>query len=855
MVAKRAAVNEVAFGPNDGPQSAAFASTADVTVYGGGAGGGKRLRLDEPIPTPSGWTAMGSLRVGDAVLGADGQPVEVVWCSEVEENPDAWELEFDDGTTIQCDADHQWVTLTDDERDAHARLTEGYRATRRASRPRRVGGKKSAKFTAAISARNARLAKPKVAPPPARGNVRTTSEIVATLRVGKAGRSNHCVLNPEPLDLPRAALPIDPYTLGAWLGDGTSSCGDITGLDPEVWETVELAGYTVLHSARNRLRHCVKGLVGQLRSLGVLRNKHIPAEYLRASAAQRIELLRGLCDTDGHACEDGGVEFTTTSAALRDGFMELLATLGIKPSCCAGRAMLRGRDISAKWRIGFFTSISCFRIGRKTSRQKTAGFRGVHDRRYIVDARKVPPVPMRCIAVASESRTYLASRRMVVTHNTHVALQRFAYHADRYPGYAGIIFRREMPMVTVGGGLWEEAMGMFPIFGAKPNSGNYSWRFRRRSMVQFRGLQLAVDVIGYQGAQLAEFCFEEATHFLESQFWYLFSRLRTKCGMKARCLLTCNPDPDSWVRKLVDWWIGPEGFPLQERAGKKRYFFRDGNALVWGNTPDEVRELLPHVDWSAADAEGNLENKPGSMRFIPALLKDNPKGDPGYAARLSQLPLVERERLKGGNWNIRNAAGNVFKREWYEIVDSVPGDILKKGRYWDLAATEPNPDNKDPDWTRGVKMSRHKSGLFLIHDVASLRGRAFAVDNLVQATAQQDGKDWTQGFWQDPGQAGKSEAERYRRELAGYPVKIHRASKDKITNAKAASSQAEGRNVKLLRGPWNDAFLAEHEAFPDFGHDDIVDGESLGMIDLTTGIQDRGPAITIPSSRGSSRGM
>lgn len=440
---------------------------------------------------------------------------------------------------------------------------------------------------------------------------------------------------------------------------------------------------------------------------------------------------------------------------------------------------------------------------------------------------------------------------------TFVTLQRFAYHADRYPGYAGIIFRREMPMVTVGGGLWEEAMGLYPIFGAKPNSANFTWRWPKRSLVQFRSLQHATDVINYQGAQLAEFCLEEATHFLESQFWYMFSRLRTKCGMRARCMLTCNPDPDSWVRKLIDWWIGEDGFPIPERAGKKRYFYRDGSELCWGDTADEVREKLPHIDWTASDPEGNLLNKPDSLRFIPALLKDNPKGDPSYAARLNQLPLVERERLKGGNWNIRNAAGTMFKKPWFKIIDSVPGDdpILKKGRYWDLAATEPSQDNKDPDWTRGVKMSRHKSGMFLIHNVASLRGRAFAVDNLVKTSAEQDGKDWTQGFWQDPGAAGKSEAERYRRELAGYAVKIHRASKDKITNAKAASSQAEGGNIVLLRGPWNDAYLAEHEAFPDFGHDDIVDGESLGMIDLTTGIQDTGPAITIPSSRGSGRGM
>lgn len=405
-------------------------------------------------------------------------------------------------------------------------------------------------------------------------------------------------------------------------------------------------------------------------------------------------------------------------------------------------------------------------------------------------------------------------------------LFRFGWHADKYPGYYGAIFRREMPMVTAGGGLWEESMQLYPIWGARPNVTMHEWRWPRgRSLVQFRSLQHEKDVLNYQGAQLAEFCLEEATHFPESALWYLLSRLRSSCGMKPRACLTFNPDPDSWVRKLIDWYIGPDGFVLPERAGKKRYFVRDGDELVWGSAPDEVRALVPHV-----------RSEPMSFRFIPSMLSDNPKIDPTYAERLEALPLVERMRLKGGNWNIRHAAGTVFQRSWLEVLDHVPNDVVSIGRYWDLAATEPHAQNKDPDWTRGVKMSRHRSGLIVIHDVVSLRARPAAVDALVLATAQQDGRGCTQGFWQDPGQAGKSEVERYRVMLAGHVVKVVRASENKLTYAKATSSLAEGGFVKLLRAPWNDAYLAEHEAFPDGGHDDIVDAESLGVLDLTSGV-------------------
>jgi predicted phage terminase large subunit-like protein len=420
---------------------------------------------------------------------------------------------------------------------------------------------------------------------------------------------------------------------------------------------------------------------------------------------------------------------------------------------------------------------------------------------------------------------------------TYGVLLRMGVHADQYPGYRGIIFRRVMPMVTMGGGLWDESRGLFqPVFGAVSNAANYTWRFSRgRSSIQFRSLQHESDMVHYQGAQLAEFCFDEATHFEESQFWLLFSRLRTKCGLKARCILTCNPDPDSWVRKLIDWWIGADGLAIDDRAGKKRYFRRDGDELIWGDTAEEVRAKSPH-----------LTSAVSSIRFIPARLADNPRGDESYRGRLEALPLVERERLLGGNWNVRAAAGNVFKREWFEILDRPPPDdpIVKVGRYWDLAATEPNAENRDPDWTRGIKMARTKSGLFLILDLVSTRSRPHAVDALIEATVKQDGMPCAQGFWQDPGSAGKAEAERRRRSLAGHIVRIQLAAHDKVTYARPASSQAEGRNIKLIRGPWNDAYLSEHQAFPTKGvHDDIVDAESLGMHDLTKGISSGGALV------------
>lgn len=407
-------------------------------------------------------------------------------------------------------------------------------------------------------------------------------------------------------------------------------------------------------------------------------------------------------------------------------------------------------------------------------------------------------------------------------------LFRFGWHADTYPGYYGAIFRREMPMVTAGGGLWEESMKLYPIWRARPNLSTHEWRWPSRSLIQFRSIQHEKDVLNYQGAQLAEFALEEATHFPESVFWYLLSRLRSNCGMRPRACLTFNPDPDSWVRKLIDWYIGEDGFAIPERAGQKRYFLRDGDELVWGSSREEVRDVAPHV-----------KSVPLSFRFIPSMLADNPKIDQSYKDKLDALPLVERERLKGGNWNIRNSAGTVFNREWFDIIERVPSDVVQVTRGWDLAATEPHQQNKDPDWTRGVKVSLHKSGLFVVQSVVSKRARPHEVDQLLLETAHTDGRTVRQRFWQDPGAAGKAEAARIIRLLAGFDVAFTPAVEDKVTYSKATSSQAEGGNVKLLRGHWNTEYLNEHQAFPEGKHDDIVDSESRAVLDLTSNPQMR----------------
>lgn len=383
-------------------------------------------------------------------------------------------------------------------------------------------------------------------------------------------------------------------------------------------------------------------------------------------------------------------------------------------------------------------------------------------------------------------------------------LFRMAVHADQYPGYYGVIFRRESTQITGGGGLWEESTKMFPIWGAKPrHSPNLDWRFPNRSMIEFRHLQHAGDEVAHHGKQYAEVAFDELTTFLEQQFWYLLSRLRSTCGFRPCAVATCNPDSDSWVRQLIDWWIGADGLALDERAGKKRYFVRDGNTLVWGDSQAECRARAPHIDM-----------RPMSLRFIPARLSDNPRGDPTYADRLKALPQVERERLLGGNWNVRAVAGSYFKRHYFPVVEAVPGQVVARVRGWDLAATEPSATNPDPDWTVGVKLALLADGRYVVEHVVRERVSPGKVERLLRVTAEQDGIGCVQAYWEDPAQAGKVQKHGIVQLLSGFRVLFERAAEDKETYAGPPSSDAEHGKFLMVRGPWNDAFLGVLEGFP-----------------------------------------
>ena len=351
---------------------------------------GKGLALATPIATPSGWTAMGDLRVGDVVFGGDGKPC----CVTAAYEPrllDCWRVTFANGSELVADGDHLW--LVQDRNGA----TRGSRMN---------GGKQTRPWV-----------------------VENTRKIAANpVRYG--------VPLPGAIELPdRDDLPLDPYVFGAWLGDGHTASPMMTIAEPEIVGYITDAGIPCRKMASGKYAWSLapegwRGVRGNpspvkaaLRELGVLGDKHIPVPYLRSGKSQRIALLQGLMDTDGsvYPNESGysRCEFTTTCRRLADDVLALTRSLGIHSKVHESRATLNGRDISARWRIRFTTALPVFRLTRKLARLNgSPGERKIRNRNGVASAEPVDSVPTRCIEVDSIDRTFLAGYGLIPTHNS-----------------------------------------------------------------------------------------------------------------------------------------------------------------------------------------------------------------------------------------------------------------------------------------------------------------------------------------------------------------------------------------------------------------------------------------------------
>jgi replicative DNA helicase len=353
-----------------------------LIVIAGRPAMGKALALETPLPTPFGWTTMGDVVVGDWLMGADGRPTQVVAATGVLLERPCYEVEFDDGSVIVADAQHQWLTET--------------RASRQSA-------------------------------------VRTTQEIAETLRGAKADtRPNHSVPAALPLQLDQHHLPIGPYALGVWLAAGRPALARMTSDDAEISWHIEAERLTL-----------DEGL-DQLDRIGVLNNKHIPTEYLRASEEQRRALLAGLLDSEATVSPAGAVQITVMDAQLARNVYELAVSLGYR--CGFTTRPLNGHTTSdTAYTTSFTPADNPFRLERKrlALKERASQHTPRIGARFIVDVRPIQSVPVRCVEVDNAAHLYLAGYSMIPTHNSTLGLD-IARAASIRANQTSVLFSLEM---------------------------------------------------------------------------------------------------------------------------------------------------------------------------------------------------------------------------------------------------------------------------------------------------------------------------------------------------------------------------------------------------------------------------
>ena len=368
-------------------------SKASEIVFMKGAQIGGALSLDTPLPTPDGWTTMGEIKIGDKIFDDKGLPCTVVGKSKIFENNQCYQITFSDGSKIVCDHIHRWTVW--DEKKYETRKQK----------------------------------------------IVSTPEIHKNFK-HRLVRNRYSIPVARPILCESKQLPIDPYLLGVWLGDGNRHTGFLYLNSDDSSEI--LSKIDREKRIRNALGKChevkLKNFCRDLRLSGFLKNKVIPQNYLRSSYEQRLSLLHGLMDTDGSITDKGRCELTNVDRAIIDGTCELLSSLGVKFSVYNSMSMnscRRKRQSPPRplWRISFTTfDIVPFSLKRKVAKLHKSGRISETQKRRIIDVKEIDQVKTACIEVDSPSHLYLCGKTMIPTHNSECGNNWVAYCIDYVPG-------------------------------------------------------------------------------------------------------------------------------------------------------------------------------------------------------------------------------------------------------------------------------------------------------------------------------------------------------------------------------------------------------------------------------------
>lgn len=744
----------------------------------------KEIAHSTPICTPRGWRTHGDLLVGDQVFGPDGEPTEVIGVSAEDKFAD-YEITFSTRETIKCHGDHLWRVC-----DRWATDINAWKVV----------------------------------------NTRWLAE-----QSGPADRNRFFIPDTWCLQFPhRDDLPLHPYFLGCWLGDGSSISPIITHdvNDAEHIEKLKRLGYRVERSRAGNGATVISAFTHQdinakLRNLNIFGNKRIPEAYLLSSKEQRLELLAGLVDTDGCLVKDTHkVKITTCDPALADDYQKLIVSLGFRPHLTLYDAPGYGEYKSDKtvFVIGFQPDGP---IPTAIPRKTATRFDFARRKRAITGIKKSSsPESARCITVARPDGLYVVGRTNLVTHNSLIASV-----------------------------LWEAwEWGPAGLPGLRYLTTSYTETYARRDARKMRDLVLSE---WYQTLWPSVVLTRDNEMDFENT---------AKGGRRAMPFASLTAGRGN--RVVLD---DPHSVSTVESDTEREHAVRLFRESVTSRLNDPAHDAILVImhRLHPKDVCGEIERLGLDyvklvlpMEYEPKSIVHSPFYEDPRTGEMELLcpervprEIVEQNKMELGshayNTQFQQHAsareGGMFKRHWFKIVDAVPADVTATVRRWDLAASE-----DEGDWTVGLRMSmtggrsvqlpavapvrpggdyrpagaRTIGGQFYVEDVVRLREGGARMRAAIQTIASQDGSACNIVVPQDPGQAGKDQASSIIGENAGYRISAERETGKKETRAEPFAAQCEAGNIYLLRGPWNEAFIDELCEFPNGRADDQVDAAS-----------------------------
>lgn len=566
--------------PQPGLQEKLCSCEANLIFICGAASSGKAQPYDAKVLTPHGFVEMGTLKVGDTITGANGKPQKVLQIFE-QGIRDICKIVFVDGGCVECDYDHLWkITTTLIKKNKQQMIVD----------------------------------------------TRTLIDMM-NARDGKYGSVRNIfmpLVGAVEYDQTKYELPIDPYVLGVIIGDGCTrtktSKPRISTPDVEVIDKIISHGYEMrqLTSSELEWQFEDRSIIDKLKSLGLWDclsyDKFIPKQYLMSSIENRMELLRGLMDTDGSASGHSSAEFSTSSERLANDVRELVFSLGGYCNTVSRipkytyNGELKSGHLSHRLYVSFENQSQIFYIRKKKDRCKTHRNPDYLNGRRVAKISNAGKKQCRCILVSNPDHLYVTND-YVVTHNTY-SMYLTALYGITHPGFTATLFSYREKDSQKGSSIFRDGVEVLGNFANcdYASSGNIGFRYPQyNSQLQLANFNYNTDNPSewsdykedMKKRQSSLIMVDEGTKMKEKPMLYLFSRNRDSSGMMSQFIMSFNPEFEHFTCQNVlipAGYTEPYGAGVRIRKdweGRIRYFYLKGktwNTAVWGDTPEEVAQ-------------------------------------------------------------------------------------------------------------------------------------------------------------------------------------------------------------------------------------------------------------------------